>query len=69
LHFGTDGISESVLWVGLAMIGCKLWYYTYVSKQDIETYRKKKARGVLIAETGNLLSWIFVIWCYYNTTH
>ncbi len=65
---GTQGVAEKALWIGLTMIFCKLAYYSYVNYQAEDTYKKSKAKGVLIAESGNLISWLFVLWAFYSTT-
>lgn len=67
LRIGTDGVSAAALWLSLVMVMSKIAYYFFVRWQSEDKYKKSKASGVLIAESGNLISWLFVMWAFYHT--
>ncbi len=69
LSAGTKGVAGASLVIGLGLIICKLAYYRHIHKHDKEEFRRRNAIGVLIAETGNITSWLFVIYCFYTTSH
>jgi hypothetical protein len=69
LRAGSKGVSEYSLWIGLGLIFCKLIYYRYVHKHGEDDHERARAKGVLIAESGNLTSWLYVLRSFYTTLH
>lgn len=69
LRVGTKGVSEHSLWIGLCLIVFKIIYYSYVHIYAKNNDEKSKAKGVLIAETGNFSSWLYVLRSFYTTLH
>ncbi len=66
LRHSSDGVSEIALLAALVMVVAKLLYYILIFVYSEDRYKKSKATGVLIAETGNLLTWAFVLAAYYK---
>lgn len=67
LRIGTEGVAEKALEFALVMVIVKILYYLFVRWEAENKYKKDKAVGVLIAEGGNLISWLFVMWAFYHT--
>lgn len=67
LRAGIHGVSRASLWLSICMIICKIVYYGYIRFQSRKNKDEaEKAEGVLIAEFGNILSSVFILWCFYQ---